>query len=172
MRLKTTALALLVVLGSGAAPAQAEFKRIELKILGMDCAICAHGIRVAVQKMEGVDSVQISLERAQADVRLRPENRVVLDDFRRIVKANGFEPREAVVTVVGSAREAQGKLQLDVAGTAQSLVVSAKSDAGAHQQLKAAGAPGATAVLEVVGVVEKASDGSESITATAVKRLR
>jgi copper chaperone CopZ len=172
MRLKTTALGLLAVLVSCAAPVQAEFRRVELKILGMDCAICAHGIRVAVQKVEGVESVELSLERAQADIRLRPENRVVLDDFRRIVKANGFEPRQAVVTVIGAAREAQGKLQLDVAGTAQSLVVSAKSDAGAHQQIKSASAPGAAAVLEVSGVVEKASDGSESITAATVKRLR
>ena len=82
------------------ATAHAQYKTIELKILGMDCAICAHGVKVAVQKVDGVESVQLSLERAEADIRLKPENRVSLDQFRRIVKGNGFEPREAKVSVV------------------------------------------------------------------------
>ena len=74
----------------------------------MDCAICAHGVKVAVQKVDGVESVQLSLERAEADIRLKPENRVSLDQFRRIVKGNGFEPREAKVTVAGSVRRPAG----------------------------------------------------------------
>ena len=82
--------------------AEAQDKKIELKIMGMDCAISALGVRVAVQKVDGVESVQLSLERAEADIRLKPENHVSLDQFRRIVKGNGFEPREAKVTVSGS----------------------------------------------------------------------
>src|SRR6188472_1550267 len=92
------------------ATAHAQYKTIELKILGMDCATCAHGVKVAVQKVDGVESVELSLERAEADIRLKPENRVSLDHFRRIVKGNGFEPREAKVTVNGSLRNAGGKL--------------------------------------------------------------
>ena len=46
-----TSLRLLLLL-LAAAPAHAEYRRIELKILGMDCATCAHGVRVAMQKLE------------------------------------------------------------------------------------------------------------------------
>ena len=70
--------ALLLLLLS-AAPAHAEYRRIELKILGMDCATCAHGVRVAMQKLDGVATVELSLERAQAEVSLKPDNRLTLD---------------------------------------------------------------------------------------------
>jgi cation transport ATPase len=130
----TTVIALGLVFLTLPAQARAEYTRIELKILGMDCAICAHGVRVAVQKVDGVEGVVLSLERAQADIRLRPDNRATLDDFRRIVKANGFEPKEARVTAVGAARASEGKIVFEVAGVATPLVVSVKSDAAAHER--------------------------------------
>ena len=98
----------------------AQYRRVELKILGMDCAICAHGVRVAVQKVAGVESVELSLERAQADIRLIKDNRVSLDQFRKIVKGNGFEPRQATVTAIGTVREVDGKLAFEVSGVAPS----------------------------------------------------
>ena len=104
--------------------ARAEYKRVELKILGMDCATCAHGVRIGVQKVAGVESVELSLERAEADIKLADGNRVPLDQFRRVVKGNGFEPKEARVTVRGTVREIAGKLVLDVSGPGTSLVIS------------------------------------------------
>ena len=101
----------------------AEYTRIELKIFGMDCAICAHGVRVAIQKIDGVETVTLSLERAEADIRLRQDNRVSLDQFRRIVKANGFEPRQATVTAVGTVREVGGELAFEVSGVPTPLLV-------------------------------------------------
>ena len=97
----------------------------------MDCAICAHGVKVAVQKVDGVESVQLSLERAEADIRLKPGDRVSLDQFRRIVKGNGFEPREAKVTVSGSVRSAGGKLTFEVPGTSAPVVIAAEGSAPA-----------------------------------------
>ena len=108
------------------APARAEYTRVELKILGMDCAICAHGVRVAVQKIDGVESVELSLERAQADIRLRKDNVVSLDRFRQIVKANGFEPKQATVTAVGTVREVGGNAD----------VRSVRCDAAAHDRCR------------------------------------
>ena len=110
-----------------------------LKIFGMDCATCAHGVRVAIQKIEGVESVTLSLERAEADIRLRRDNRVSLDQFRRIAKANGFEPRQATVTAVGTVREVDGELAFEVSGVpAPLLVVADRSAPSAYQQLKSA----------------------------------
>jgi len=134
---------------------RAEYTRIELKIHGMDCAICAHGIRVAVQKVDGVESVELSLERAEADIRLRPGNRVSLDQFRRIVKANGFEPRHATVTAMGSVREVGGRLSFEVSGVATALIISPdKSTPETYKQLKSAAASKSAAVFEIVGTVE------------------
>lgn len=136
--------------------AHAQYTRIELKILGMDCAICAHGVRVAVQKVDGVESVELSLERAEADIRLRQDNRVSLEQFRKIVKANGFEPRQATVTVVGTVRELGGQLAFEVSGVTSPLIISSdKSAAAAYKQLKSAYDSKSTATFEIVGTVEK-----------------
>jgi copper chaperone CopZ len=139
--------------------AGAEYTRVELKILGMDCAICAHGVRVAVQKVDGVESVELSLERAQADIRLRKGNVVSLDRFRQIVKANGFEPKQATVTAVGSVREVGGNLTFEVSGVTPPLTIVAGTSApAAYKQLKSAADAKSTAVFEIVGTVEKKGD--------------
>jgi len=166
--------ALLTLLLLVPAEARAEYRRIELKIFGMDCAICAHGVRVAFQKVDGVESVALSLERAEADVRLRQDNRASLDRFRQIVKANGFEPRQATVTAVGTVREVGGKLAFEVSGVTTVLIVdSDKSAPAVYKQLKSALDSKKPAVFEVVGTiqrnVEKSSDGVESIVIASVK---
>jgi copper chaperone CopZ len=161
--------ALLLLLLS-AAPAHAEYRRIELKILGMDCATCAHGVRVAMQKLDGVATVELSLERAQAEVGLEPDNRLTLDQFRQVVKRNGFEPKQAVVTALGTVRDAGGRMVFEVSGVPTPLVVSLdKSAPAALQQLKSVVSAKSAAVFEIVGTVEQARDGVESVAIASVK---
>ena len=136
----------------------------------MDCAICAHGVRVAVQKVDGVESVELSLERAQADIRLIKDNRVSLDQFRKIVKGNGFEPRQATVTAIGTVREVDGKLAFEVSGVSRPLLVSPdKSATAAHAQLKKALEAKSAASFEITGVVETPGDGVEWIAIASIK---
>jgi copper chaperone CopZ len=166
MRVILISLAALAIISPSRA--EAQYKKIELKILGMDCAICAHGVKVAVQKVDGVESVQLSLERAEAEIRLKPENRVSLDQFRRIVKGNGFEPREAKVTVSGSLRNAGGKLTCEVPGTTAPLVISVDGSApAAYKQLESSAAAGAA--VEITGTVERLPDGRDSLKVVSVK---
>ena len=149
----------------------AEYTRVELKIFGMDCAICAHGVRVAVQKVEGVESVELSLEHAQADIRLRAGNAVALDRFRQIVKANGFEPKDATVTAVGTVRDSGGKLSFDISGVGTSLSVSPdKTSAATLKLLKSALDAKAAAVFEVSGVVTLGKDGKETIAVSSARQ--
>jgi len=153
-----------------AAPAHAEYRRIELKILGMDCATCAHGVRVAMQKLDGVATVELSLERAHAEVGLKPNNRLTLDQFRQVVKRNGFEPKQAAVTATGTVRDAGGTIVFDVSGVTTPLVVAPdRSAREALQQLKTAVSAKSTALFEITGTVQQARDGVESIAITSVK---
>jgi copper chaperone CopZ len=97
--------------------ATAEMRRVRLSVLGMDCAICAHSLVVVVRKVEGVESVDVSLERAAMDVRLRAANRITLGQLRQLVKNTGFIATDAVVTAVGTLVDHSGKPGLDVVGT-------------------------------------------------------
>jgi len=169
MRTATWPSILLLLLLLIPARARAEYTRIELKILGMDCAICAHGVRVAFQKVVGVESVELSLERAQADIRLRKDNNASLDRFRRIVKANGFEPKQATVTAIGTVRDLGGKLAFDVSGVSAQLIIAPDASApAAYKQLKSAADAKSTAVFEVVGTVE-AKGNVDGIAIASVK---
>ena len=113
-----------------------------------------------------------SLERAQADIRLRKGNRVSLDRFRQIVKANGFEPKQATVTAVGTVREVGGTLAFEVSGVPTPLIVSPdKSAPAAYKQLKSALDSKSAAVFEIVGTVDKKGD-VEGIAIASVKESR
>ena len=74
-------------------------------------------MRVAVRKLDGVESVDVSLERASAAIVLRAGNRVTLPQLRQIIKNNGFTAKEAAVTVTGTLIERGGKPALSVSGT-------------------------------------------------------
>jgi hypothetical protein len=56
---------------------------------------------VAVLKLEGVETVDVSLQRGLADLRLRPGNHVTIQQLRTLIKRNGFNPGSATVEVAG-----------------------------------------------------------------------
>ena len=70
-----------------------------------------------MRKVDGVESVDVSLERASAAINLRPGNRITLAQLRQIIKNNGFSAKEATVTVAGTLTERGGKPALTVTGT-------------------------------------------------------
>ncbi|HEY7500834.1 MAG TPA: heavy metal-associated domain-containing protein [Vicinamibacterales bacterium] len=88
-------------------------------------------MRVAVRKVEGVESVEVSLEKASADIRLRPDNRVTLAALRQIVKSNGFNAKEASVTAVGTLSDRAGQIVLTVSGTDSTLLIARTKSRGA-----------------------------------------
>jgi copper chaperone CopZ len=51
---------------------------------------CAHVVNVALTKVAGVDSVEVSLTRALATVKLKPENNVSLAQMVRLVREKGY----------------------------------------------------------------------------------
>jgi hypothetical protein len=80
-------------------------------------------VRVAVRKLSGVESVNVSLERASAEIQLRPGNTITLDQLRTIIRNNGFTPKEATVSVVGKLIERGGQPALEVIGTNTVLLI-------------------------------------------------
>ncbi len=68
-------------------------------------------------KIDGIDSVTVSLNRGVVVIRLKPENRVTLERVREAIRANGFTPKEADVRAHGTVSDANGQLALSIAGT-------------------------------------------------------
>lgn len=71
---------------------------------------------VALKKVEGVESVNVSLNEGLATIRLREGNKATVEQLRHVVRKNGFTPKESTVTVVGKVIERNGKPALEVNG--------------------------------------------------------
>ena len=90
-----------------------------------------------MRKLPGVESVDVSLERAITDVRLRRSNTVTLDQLRKVIRNNGFNAEEADITVVGKVSEGGGQPVLSVTGTESVLILAADpKNAKAFQQIR------------------------------------
>ena len=55
-----------------------------------------------MKKVEGVQSVQVSLKDGLTVLELRPGNKVTLATLRTVIKTNGFVSKDAQVTARGS----------------------------------------------------------------------
>jgi hypothetical protein len=63
-----------------------------------------------------VESVDVSLNKGMATVKLKPGNTLTVEQFWQTVRQNGFTPKETSVVVRGDVLQAGGKLQLKVSG--------------------------------------------------------
>jgi copper chaperone CopZ len=77
-------------------------------------------VSVTIKKVQGVESVNVSLNKGLATVELKPSNTVLLQKLKDVVKKNGFTPKDAVVKAVGRlTTSAEHKPLFTVAGTGE-----------------------------------------------------
>jgi copper chaperone len=136
------------------AAAHAELKHVDLAVHGMDCATCAFSVRMSVGKIDGVEGVELRLERAAAEIKLRPANRVTLAQLRQTIKNTGYEAKAATVTVLGTLVERQGTPALQVAHLDQTWAIERDpAHAAAYDDAVRRVASKSADVVEIVGVV-------------------
>jgi copper chaperone CopZ len=79
---------------------------------------CAYAVRGALKKFPGVESVEVSLNKGVAVVKLKPGNAVRPQEFWEAVRKNGFTPKDTRVVVRGDLTNTV-PAQLKVTGTGQ-----------------------------------------------------
>jgi copper chaperone CopZ len=80
---------------------RAEYLRIDLKVFGLDCELCARGVAASIHRLPGVKSVDVNLKRGMLVIVLTPGNSFKMSDLRKRIHDNGFRPMEAKVTAFG-----------------------------------------------------------------------
>lgn len=109
-----------------------------------------------IRKLEGVESVEVSLEKGSIDIRLGADNKVTLPQLRRTIRSNGNETKAAQITGRGRIVGTDGKRVLDLLNGA-TMEIEPGSDA----------APGGE--VEITGIaVERARD-VERVKITGIK---
>lgn len=86
---------------SGTATAQGLLE-VKQTVFGMDCSPCAHGVEKGLEKLKGVKDATVSLNEGYAAVVLNAENSVTLEEIQKVVRENGFTPKDATVVVAGT----------------------------------------------------------------------
>src|SRR5437763_10704899 len=86
---------------------------------------CAHVVNVALKKVHGVESVEVSLNKGLATVKLKPGNAVAVPQLWQLLHDKGYTPKSTVVSVRGEIANVQGRLQLKVSGTNDLLALAA-----------------------------------------------
>lgn len=78
--------------------------------------MCAHAVRVALEKIDGVTSVTVSLNEGMAAIEFDPGNEVTVEKVRQVAIDAGFTPKHATIRIAGTAIHRE-KPALQVAGT-------------------------------------------------------
>lgn len=84
---------------------------------------CAHVVDVALKKVSGVESVEVSLNKGLATVILKPGNTVAVQQLWQLLHAKGYTPKNTAVSIRGDLANEQGRLLLKVSGTKDVLVL-------------------------------------------------
>jgi hypothetical protein len=69
---------------------------------------------VAVRKLEGVETVEVSLEKSSAVITLKADNKITVPQLRRIIRSTGYPTRDAQITARGRIADQNGKPVLDL----------------------------------------------------------
>ena len=89
-----------------------------------------------MQKVEGVKSVNVSLNEGLTTLELDPENRVTLANLRQIIRNNGFVTNESRVVARGTVTSSGSGLSLEVRGAKEKLTLTAPANTTALDQLR------------------------------------
>ena len=76
-----------------------------------------------MQKLDGVQTVKVSLNDGLTILDLKPDNTLTLAKLRQVIKNNGFVSKEAQIIARGSTAVAEGHPVFDVSGTKERLAL-------------------------------------------------
>jgi len=82
---------------------------------------CAHVVNVALTKIAGVDTVEVSLTRALATVKLKPGNEVSLAQMVRLVREKGYTIPTVSIAASGLPPKSADRWVLKVPGSGERI---------------------------------------------------
>jgi copper chaperone CopZ len=78
-------------------------------------------VRVSLKSVPGVDSVDVSLAKGLASVKMKSGNATTLKQLQGAISRNGFTMKESTATISGTVVTANGNVRLQVSGSNEML---------------------------------------------------
>jgi mercuric ion binding protein len=73
----------------------ADQQVVELPVNGMVCKFCVYGVKKQLKKLDGIQDVDVSLEKKRARIVMAPNQKADIDAIRDAITEAGFTPGEA-----------------------------------------------------------------------------
>ena len=89
-------------------------------------------MRVSLKSVAGVDSVDVSLEKGLAAVKMKPGNTTTLKQLQEAITKNGFTMKQSNAVIAGTMLVLDGKTQLQVSGSNDVLQLIPESQTGTN----------------------------------------
>jgi len=157
----------LIVLCLAALPASAEYRSIEMRVSGLDCASCAASVKLKLRRIRGVLSAEFRTADSIAAMQLATANKVTLDQVRDVLKGMGYTPEDARVEARGELISDSGEWRLKLTGSDQVLDLQLPAHPGILNQIRQrAGTP---VVIDGEVVARKAPSDPEVLKVSAVR---
>jgi copper chaperone CopZ len=83
---------------------------------------------VSLKSVSGVDSVNVSLEKGLASVKMKPGNTATLKQLNQAITKNGFTMKQSTATVAGKVVVTNGKPMLQVSGSTDIMELIPEAD--------------------------------------------
>jgi hypothetical protein len=119
-------------------------------------------VRVSLKAVSGVDSVDVSLEKGLAVVKMKSGNTATLKQLNEAITKNGFTMKDSTATVAGTVTSTDGNLMLRISGSNDMLQLVPQS----------ASAPNATSIIGKSVLVEGTIPEAGKTKATASIRYQ
>lgn len=122
---------------------------------------------VALQKIDGVEAVKVTLNEGKASLTLKPRNKVTLAEVRKVIERNGFTPRAAaIVAVAEQVTGTDRPTSIRITGVGETFPIAPATSEGIRSELKKQ----AATPFIVEGIVPPAKDDpAGSIDIKAIK---
>jgi copper chaperone CopZ len=78
-------------------------------------------VRVSLKSVSGVDSVDVSLAKGLASVKMKPGNTATLKQLQDAISKNGFTMKPSAATIAGKVVVANGKAGLQISSSNEML---------------------------------------------------
>ncbi|MCZ6833615.1 MAG: heavy metal-associated domain-containing protein [Acidobacteria bacterium] len=83
-------------------PAAGDSSRVRVKVDGLTCPFCAHGLEKNLKKIPGVMDLEILVDEGTATLIYAPDHTIDFDTIRKAVRRGGFTPTTIHATLTGT----------------------------------------------------------------------
>ena len=95
----------------------AQVEKATVKIDGLSCPLCAHGLDKKLKKVEGVEKLEVMVDEGTAKITVKKGSSLSIEEVEKAVKDGGFTSGDISITVTGRLVERDGRTVLAMPGS-------------------------------------------------------